>query len=813
MLRDTSVAVLLTVVLCAGTGRSQISGSWQPVSEQGLLRAKEPMQTLSSPSVAARLWDIAHEVSQAESISGPQAEQAIILLSAAARLDGRGRPVEPLLLKLACRQTGTDYSDQVVLWLQSYVGESCDPVIVRDAVDSLLSRQRSWEGRRTLLEDLASRLGNKNPVVDSDLATRLGFLMGEKSDVEKAKFYLMQAYKTNKHNKVAFAKLAEIAPDDIGPGIYLEHLRLVLQENPLDLTAAMNFAQYAERLQLYDTASLSYQYSAELFRYLYPTEPLPPHIYLPWAISSYNTDRGQPVAMQIAENVREGGRFDILLEAIASRAAARTGNSQEAQRLCRQAEETALRLLQAGSQGPSAQPGGVIPVRPLTPRQLAWFYCFADRNPQKALEWANRAYSTEPNVPAAGALLAYALTMNSQMEWAKSLLPSCGDSQIADLVQARMQMAVNSNLDAVQSLKQAIARDAGSLAAEQAREMLRDLQSEYTPPIDTKLLMSFLTQSLGQAVIPQFVPPEKMIHVEFSVGGSEFAYGSEIAGAVTILNRGIEPLWITEDGLFKGNVRVDARVSGGLQREIAAVVSQTIHTTPAVQPGKSVVIPLKLLTGKLRELLETYPQASLQIEFSLYLDPVVAESGAVGSRLAALQPTPLTVRRPGVDISSSYIRSRFNAISTGQQEQKIATAQLFTGLLKEQCAMAGRDALYPFRYAEWMPGLLRSALTGDPGLLLGGGQDDWIVAVHTMADMLSMPIDEQLAAAVARDLNHPKWPVRLMAIYLLANAGPGDFQQVLDWFARNDASEFVRLMAGTLRSDPSVTATVMQPRQ
>ena len=804
MLRDWTVAVLLALALPAAPGWAGPSVPKPGFFDDATTRSQGPAQPLFCPMTAACFREIAREAAQSLDLAGPQADQAIVLLTAAASLSTGIAPVEPLLLELAGRHPENDYSDQTILWLQDYVDESCDRVVVRDAVQSLLDRQNLWEDRKRLLEELGSRLAGKNAAVDSDLAMMLGFLIGEKADFATAKLYLMQAYRANKYNKVAFAKLAEIASDEIGVGTYLEHLRLVLRENPLDLNAGLNFAQYAERLQLYDAAALSYQYCAELHRYLHPGEPLPPHIYLPWAISSYNTERGQHVALQIADSVRSSGRFDMLLDAIAGRAAAKAGHLPESRRIFQQAEEQARRLLDSGAQ--SVGQDGMIPVRPLSPRQLAWFYCFADLDAAKALDYANKAYSTEPNTPSVSALLAYALSLNDQMEWAKPILQSCAGNQIADLVQAKIQMTADQRRDAVQTLYTAINKDPGSLAAERAREMLAELQSEYVPPIRADALMTFLTGSVGKAAIPDFLPPDKMVQVRFNIHGNEVTYGSDIDGTVAIVNQGHEPLIITEDSLLKGNIRIDARVGGSLQRQISPLVSQTVRTTLAVEPGRSYVIPVRLSTGELRDILRTHPQAALEIQFTLYLDPVVTDDGSVSNRLADLAPVTAGVKRPAVELTASYVRNRFNAISSGQQGQKIATAQLFTGLLCEQRAMAERGTLYAYRYADWMPGLLRSALTNDSGLLLGNGQDDWVVAVRTMADMLSVPLDEQLTAAVARNLDHPKWPVRLMALYLLANQTDGNFEKVLDWFAQSDPNELVRDMATTLKSSAAVAA-------
>jgi hypothetical protein len=230
-----------------------------------------------------------------------------------------------------------------------------------------------------------------------------------------------------------------------------------------------------------------------------------------------------------------------------------------------------------------------------------------------------------------------------------------------------------------------------------------------------------------------------------------------------------------------------------------------------VAAGRSLVTSFKLSAGRLGKVLSTYPQASLEIEFRLYLDPVIAADGSVGNRLADLPPVTATVTRPGVMLTGSYVRNRFNSISTGQQGQKIVTAQLFTGLLRERQAMAQHGTLYPYRYRDWLADLLRSALVTDSGFLLHDGAESWVVKVHTMADMLSLSIDQDLATAVSKNLNHPRWPVRLMAVYLLAHAFGDDFDKVLDWVSEYDTSELVREMAVALQSEGaarSAAATV-----
>ncbi|MCU0914756.1 MAG: hypothetical protein MUC88_09360 [Planctomycetes bacterium] len=801
MLTCRPIAAYWAIVLCAAPVWAQ---AINPQRVPPAPRPARPAPSLSSAAAAARFWEIGHEIARSGQISGPQADQAIILLTAAKSLNSQLVGAEPLLLKLATRRPERDYSQPILFWLQRYASESADRAVVTEAVQYLLNRLPSLEERKVLLEKLVGQIGNKSPGIDSEMATLLGLVMQEKGDLERAKFYLVQAYTNNKFNRTAFERLGELAPNEIGPATHLEHLRLLVRENPLDLNVALAFAGYAERLQLYGVAAQGYDYCAQLFRYLYPTELLPQRIYLPWAISCYNTPQGLPICLHIAKNIRERKQFDILLEAIAARAAIRMNQPEIARQICQETVQKAQELLLLGPGPlPASEQAGVAPVRPANARQLAWFYCFADPNMEMALDWANRAYSAEPNSPAAAALLAYALSVNNRLELAKPLLSAAEPSQIVDLVQARMQAAAGNKAGAIQTLQATLARDAGSLAAEKARMFLRELGGEYTPAVDTRTLLSFLTERLGQALVPEFLPPDKMVEIQFGVRGNDFSYGREIEGVVAIVNKGPEPLVLTANSLFQGSIRIGARVEGSIQREIPTLVFETIRSALMVAPGQSLSHNVRLSTGELREILTSYPQAALQIQFTLNFDPVMTDSGQITNRLVDVPPLTRSLTRPPVRISRLFIENQVTLANTGPEAQKIQASRLLTGLLREQQIMQEKGILYQFSWDPSLQGILRSALTGSSGPLLGAGQGDWTVKVNAMADMLPMSIDQELATAVARNLNHPQWPVRLMALYLLAQRPGPNFGSILDWVTKNDADELVRSMAVSLQSTAS----------
>jgi hypothetical protein len=286
-----------------------------------------------------------------------------------------------------------------------------------------------------------------------------------------------------------------------------------------------------------------------------------------------------------------------------------------------------------------------------------------------------------------------------------------------------------------------------------------------------------------------------VISVQLNVRGSKFSYGSEFGGTVVITNNSSRPLVVCEEGLLSGKIRIDANITGDLSEEIPNLVSMRIRPSSPVKPGRSFLVPVWLATGRLRRILLTHPQASLDIEFTVYLDPITIGRGKVVNRLSCIKPFKLSVTRPGIEITPRFLQNRFNSLTKGRQGPKINAVGLFVSLLAEQNAMAGRQRLYEFIYTDRMPTLLRSAL------LRSLSDDDWVVRVHTMAAMLSLSLDYELTNAVAQNLSASHWPTRMMALFLLAKNQGGSFNKVLDRTARYDPDRGVYDMAIALGAE------------
>ncbi len=772
-----------------------ISFSIQSLS---LGQSREP---LYSPTLAGSFYDLAYEIGNTENAAQQQIDESLLFIFAARNLDTRTDYVNADIIRFSCKYQRKEYYDNVKNALENYLSPGCDLEIVRKATSYLLEQLQSREQRQELIKDLLAYQGTKNDRYTSELNTLMGLMYAETADFETALSYFLRAYEADLYNDTAFLKIQELSQAGIDPAVSLEYLRRRLQVNPFDLDKASAFAQYTKQLQLYDTAAKSFEYCAQLYRYLNPDKPLIPEIYIPWTVSCYNSEHHQHTCLAIAEGLKKNKTFDIIAEAFAGKAATRTGNQKKGLTILKQTEAKALKAVSGRT---------VNDVNPttVTYSDLAWFYCFTMTDKDQAIDWANKAYSTEPNNPTNASLLAYALMLNGQNELAKTLIENYEQNQIANLVRGQILLQEGQNEQAVEAFEAAIAVDPASLAGHQALKVLRDNNMEYVSPIDPDITLTALTETFGNLAVPSFTKPEERISAKLKFRGTKFAYGSDFGSDLIINNNSKEPIIIDDDGFLKGYVRIHAEITGDIEEKIPAVLSRKYRPSKLIQPQHSLSIPVKLYTGRLRDILVKHPQASLTLQFAAYLDPVEDKTGNLSNLLDSVKPIQASIERPKVNLSNKYIQNRFNSISKGKQGQKLVSVQLFSGLLQEYDAMAKSEAMYKYLYADWMPEMLNSALA------LTINDDNWIVSAQTLMYMNNLSLNYDLIKEISANINNPNWPVRFMALYLLAkNQGP-DFKKVLDWTAQYDDHEALKEMAIILGGDRPIeepTEAVVDP--
>jgi len=210
-----------------------------------------------------------------------------------------------------------------------------------------------------------------------------------------------------------------------------------------------------------------------------------------------------------------------------------------------------------------------------------------------------------------------------------------------------------------------------------------------------------------------------------------------------------------------------------------------------IEPGEHASFPLDLMTGRLREILASFPQASVDIVFTAYLDPLVDAAGLVRNRLSDVPPVRTTVKRQGVVLTRDFLMQRLDALARGQEGQKMRAAELFAGLLVEQDHMTSAGPVYRYVKVE------RPVLVDAVKRCLA--DDNWRVRIETMKALtFTGKLDYELMRVMSGNLNDERWPVRIMAMYMLSKFQNSQFAQVLDWAAEYDPEKIVRDMATAL---------------
>ncbi len=752
-------------------------------SETTVFAAPEK-EVLFSQSTADLFVQQARQIYQQDPLDPQGIEQAMTFLDAALALDENSSHVPEQVLKIGASgcNVNKDYSGRIFWALDRQVSNQSDLEVLTGAVRCLLEYQNSRLDREVLLDGLLKKYASRNKTFGSDLATQSGLLAAEKTDMQSAMDQLSYAYELNRYNQLAFIKLQELSASQglsVTPEIYLLQLRAALDINPYNLDYILEYAGTLKRVQFYDAAGQAYEYAAKVYEFLSAASPLDKEILLPWIFCCYNAQHQETRCLEITEGYRDPARFDLVLEAIAGKASVKLGQIDKGKLLLETAGKRAEKLLSEKGL-----------MKPIYPEQLAWFYSFVLERPEKALAWANQAYKQAPQRQGVQEIFAYTLAQSGQLELAKEYAEPLQDtSQIASLTLAMAAIAEQDQPHALELLKSGIAMRPESFVAEKTLWLLKNQGSDYILPSSVLSAKMELQKVYENHLVPKFLAPQKRFSAKLVFSGSEFFYGNDFSPRLIVENMGSEPLIIGSGGLIEGRLRIDAALKGDLSVEIPNLLSKQFRPLRPILPGEHISISLPLDTGKLKKLLLTYPQADVDVYLTVYLDPVTKENGQVENGLKGTDPVRGQVHRSGIVLTRNFLMQRMDALAKGQQGQQLRAARLFSGLLAEQKAF--ETSKTDFSYVQVPQTLLVDAVRR------ALRDDNWKVRVQALESLvsLSVPLDSDLIQDISSNLNHEKWPVRLVTMYLLAKSQPETFQKVLDWTAQHDPDQFIRKMA------------------
>lgn len=741
-------------------------------------------EPLFSETIASVFVKQASEVYAKDPLDSKFVDQAMVLLNAAYVLNNKNNQIPECMLQVAGSNcyVGLDNSQYTAWALGQYIGPDANLETAYQAVRCMLEELNSRPEREVFLDKMIRRYSSSEPAFISELSTQLGLLLAEKSDTQTALNFLAAAVQLNSFNQLAFSKLKELAGEDfsIPPSAELLRIRRAITLNPYDLESSALYADTLERMQIYDLAADAYKYAADVHHFLYPDRALAPEILHSWMLSCYHGTRQEKKCLEIAEKYRQSGPVDLVLEAIAGKTLIRLGQVDEG-----------LDALKSVAQKAEALVSGGTSLNTIYPEYLAWFYSFVLDQPETALAWGNQAFLEDPNRPGVKDVFACCLALNAQYELAAQFVEPFKESdQIAAFTSALIQLNTGQNETALETLKATVKMAPETFVAEKATHLLKKNGSEYIPSVPPYSIQEEFENGYPFDVVPTFTPPSSRFSVKLIFNGSEFLYGDDFPARLVVENTSSDPIVISDGGMLNGNFCIDAVLEGGLNVRIPNLYATKYRPARLILPGKHHSIGLDLNRGRLRTLLLTYPQADLQINFIVYLNTLTSPAQQEENLLQETGSVQAQIHRRGVALSRDFLMQRLTILTKGQTGQKYQAASLFTGLLAEQRALERSRANVNTVQVE------HELLVDSIRKLMV--DDDWKIRIYTMNRLLTLSIqlEEGLLLAVSKNLNHDTWPVRLMAMFLLAKAQPqSSFQKVLDWMAQQDSNELNRRMA------------------
>jgi tetratricopeptide (TPR) repeat protein len=732
-------------------------------------------------------------------------ETAVLFLVAAEELDPGAAYINEEILRYTSQAWLPLYGSTANTALRKYVTPNSNLAVVYNSVEYLIDQFEIREYRYSLLDSMFNNYAKRNERFYSFIANKVGVLRTERANFRGALTRFQTAIEYNPYNSEAFENLVSIKKrldQEVKPVEYLIHIRRLLEADPTNISLAVGMANRLEQLNLYELSYAAYGYSIDLYSYLYPNQALPANLYRPWILNCYYAGNYKD-CIELANQIEKSVGFDLIARSVEIKASRSMGSPQWQSEL-----DHLSTSLQNNYQKDSNSALEDMRGNNITAQQLAWYFNFVDPKPETALAYANRALSENPDSFAVRSIMAYSLAVDDQPDAAAELVnDEYSKNQIATLAMAVAKLSQGQNDYPIELLKQAVAADPVTFAAEKAKQLLEENGSQYISSSPPEMLIKPLSDEFPDSIVPAFIEPEKMVKIKLTTGGSAFGYGQEFDAQLIINNISDRPLIIGPEGFFKGRIRLDAKISGDLEADVPALISKVVYLSTPIKPGHHASIGLDIETGMLREILLSHPQASLDVDFRVYIDPVLNSNGNVVNSVEGLNTTAAQIRRPGIELNRDYLMGRLNVVNNGTVGQKVRAIRLFSGLLREQ-TINGDSPKY--EYVVVPPQLLRDALRR------ALRDSDWTIRLQCLSELLWLEqnMSPEMLDEVAKGINDENWPIRFVALYLVGSRQGPAFKPVLDWAAQYDSNRMVVKMAVLLGGQlPEQTKSQQQGRQ
>jgi len=757
--------------------------------------------------------------------------RATLLLQTAVELDPANemawRDLNTLLTSDVVNDPGR--AAEALFQYTELVNNDLQPVL--NWISYRLNNLQDRESREYFLQQTIPSL-NKYPFAYSQALTQLAIMQYEKGDIEKSRAFLSQAFSVSSFNIDSLVRTLtlpdpdftenteNLSPEQVDQLIQNYYIRtyatLVLRwrqrihNQPYDLDATLELIEVLEGIGLHELAQKYYIHAYNLIGLADSGQnDLKNQLRFRQIVSAYSA-RLYTESIALAQQLLRDNPDDLLAAGLMGLAMEKLDLNTDAQNTLKTAgDRAAQKLQQTDNPDPAAF------------NELAWFFCFIDPDPVRALQFAQRAYDSfesPQDKRQAAPNLAYAWVMNDKPDNAANFLKNFDPNDpVVSLTQSKILIA-REDPDAAAALLQKIDLVAAGILAENISDTLNKLREPSSPQADAEstdttassedqpdplktLLTNTLENSYNDNDLLIVSAPEKFISCSMRLSSDIVRPGDPMIAKLYLsnisdLNKTKTPIALGPENLIDPHVLITAEITPKPQSLVQPIilVHRYMLQSAALAPGKSSVSSEILNVGQLRQVLENHPQRDYQITFQMYLDPIAGSQGSFACKIPALQPDPVTVSRkafvPTPDRMNSYLRDA----KMGSVNKRISALKLFASLLMED-RLARRGQLnyqpYPVDTVAIRSALASNLSNSEPRVRAVAA---W--SLQALQDKLTTREIRQLAKMI----NDDHWLCRFMVLDTLQPIT--DLNEYFDWAETFEENPLIKRQIKLLQNQP-----------
>ncbi|MCG8338703.1 MAG: hypothetical protein MJE63_29700, partial [Proteobacteria bacterium] len=325
---------------------------------------------------------------------------------------------------------------------------------------------------------------------------------------------------------------------------------------------------------------------------------------------------------------------------------------------------------------------------------LAWFYCFAADQPEKAYNYSIKISKDERgNLPS---LRGYIQLLKGDIEQARVTISKCdpGDP-LAIFTSAILAINDSQTEKGAELLSLAVNSAPGAVYSfidEKLKQI--DYSSDNINLTDTVDLM---LEDVSSEMLDMAHEPAK--YVSFGINPSQkyYKFYDVMLADLSVINQSKEDRIVGQGTFIDPYVYVYAEIvpslKGKVKPKVVPISLRYLAQEPVIRPGFSNSFVETLNNDKLDAILKKYPQMAYKIKFQCVPFPYI-DNGNVRSMIPQLKPESVVVERKAFIPSPQKLTSYFKMLRSGQPDERIKAVMLFSSILKENKLAAQGKLFY-----------------------------------------------------------------------------------------------------------------------